>query len=155
MSVASYAAGMRGWAWIDDSDEDALLGRKAIGAGVRSGRLALGMSQRQLAWREDLGIRDGPPSSASYYRESHREGDGRPARGSGHQGRPAHQRFVLPRWSSRRGWSPGARIWASRTKGPPCRSTRALRRPWSVGHDPGSRRCIDDRHASDTRDSDA
>ena len=51
MSVASYAAGMRGWAWIDDSDEDALLGRKAIGAGVRSGRLALGMSQRQLAWR--------------------------------------------------------------------------------------------------------
>ncbi len=42
---------MHGWAWIDDSDEDALLGIKVIGAGVRSARLALGMSQRQLSWR--------------------------------------------------------------------------------------------------------
>jgi transcriptional regulator with XRE-family HTH domain len=41
---------MNAWATLDDDDAEAL-GRAVIGDGVRTGRLALGMSQRQLAWR--------------------------------------------------------------------------------------------------------
>lgn len=41
---------MNAWGTIDP-DDDAALGRAVIGAGVRAGRLALAMTQRQLAWR--------------------------------------------------------------------------------------------------------
>ncbi len=42
---------MADWNPGDDEDALAVVGRKSIGADVRAGRLALGLSQRQLAWR--------------------------------------------------------------------------------------------------------
>jgi transcriptional regulator with XRE-family HTH domain len=39
------------WARLEDAEKTAALGTRVIGAGVRAGRLRLGWSQRQLAWR--------------------------------------------------------------------------------------------------------
>jgi transcriptional regulator with XRE-family HTH domain len=41
---------MNAWGTTDPDDDEAL-GRVVIGAGVRAGRRALHMTQRQLAWR--------------------------------------------------------------------------------------------------------
>jgi transcriptional regulator with XRE-family HTH domain len=41
---------MNAWATLDDDNAAEALGRAVIGAGVRAGRLGLGLSQRQLAW---------------------------------------------------------------------------------------------------------
>jgi len=42
---------MTSWATMDVDDEVALAGLRLIGAGIRAGRLGLGMSQRQVAWK--------------------------------------------------------------------------------------------------------
>ncbi len=45
---------MGSWATIDETDEAARAGVVAIGAAIRAGRLSIGMSQRQLAFRARL-----------------------------------------------------------------------------------------------------
>ncbi len=45
---------MNAWTTSEDRDDEAALGLTVIGAGVRAGRLGLGLSQRQLAWRVGL-----------------------------------------------------------------------------------------------------
>ena len=45
---------MSPWATAEDPDDQTALGLTLIGAGLRAGRLGLGLSQRQLAWRVGL-----------------------------------------------------------------------------------------------------
>jgi len=42
---------MEGWSGLRELDEIESMGMRIIGIGVRRGRLARGLSQRQLAWR--------------------------------------------------------------------------------------------------------
>lgn len=49
--VDHYVAGMDLWARLDDLETAGQLGEGVIGGGIRAGRLRLGWSQQQLAWR--------------------------------------------------------------------------------------------------------